>query len=354
MISFQILGLMSGTSLDGLDIALCSFSRKDDKWDFNIKHSDTKPYTSELLETLRNAKLLGVEKMLILDKKIGAFCAEKINQFCVDHDIDKNSIDLVVSHGQTIFHQPEKGFTYQIGCGDTISYLTGIPTLNDVRQKDIIAGGQGAPLVPIGEKYLFHGYDGFVNIGGFTNISVFATNQTIAFDICPGNLPLNHFSILLGKPYDLNGDFAKLGVCDSDILVKLNSIDYYSNVPPKSLGTEWLDNHFYPCFPEKTDPKNALSTLCEHISTQIADTINRYKLQNVLFTGGGTHNSHLIDLVKNKTNATIKIPNKEIIDYKEALIFAFIGARYLTKENTTIGSVTGAKSEVISGVLHIP
>lgn len=351
---YLILGLMSGTSLDGLDMALCEFSKNEQEWESQTINCCSVDYPNELVKGIKNATMISSSELLILDKKLGRFYAEQIQQFLSASKIDPKYVDLIVSHGQTIFHQPENGFTYQIGCGETISYLTGIKVLNDVRQKDVVAGGQGAPLVPIGEIHLFKEFSAFLNIGGFCNISIIENQTAIAFDVCPGNLPLNLFAEKLGKFYDQGGEFARSGKLNESLLKTLNSISYYKQTGPKSLGTEWLEKEFYSRLNYNMSPEDLLRTITEHIAIQIATALNNFRAEKTMITGGGAHNSYLIERICEHFNGNIHLPSNQLIDFKEAIIFAFIGARYLQMEPTTISSVTGARKPVISGVLHLP
>ena len=351
----QIIGLMSGTSLDGLDIACVQFDYSTEEIHYDLSHCETVPYDDVILSKLKNYLFLSVPEMLILDKEIGRFYGEKVNDFIVKFSIQKNSLDAIACHGQTIFHQPENGFTYQIGCGSTLAFTTGINVINDFRTRDVVAGGQGAPLVPIGDFNLFNGKaESFLNIGGFTNISFSKNNNIIAFDICPGNLPLNSLSLQLGKEYDANGNFARCGNVDSELLEKFNNLAYYSQESPKSLGTEWIESHFQPLILAKNNVFDLLRTVTEHIAIQVANILKSEKLKSVFITGGGAKNTFLIERLKYHFSGEIIIPDTKTIDFKEALVFAFLGARYQRNETTTLASVTGAKKEVCSGVLHIP
>lgn len=351
----QIIGLMSGTSLDGLDIAFVDFDFNKEQIQYDLVHSETVPYSDSILKKLKNYLSLSVSEMLILDKQIGRFYAEKVNDFISKFNINKKEIDAIACHGQTIFHQPENGFTYQIGCGSTLAFLTGINVINDFRTRDVIAGGQGAPLVPIGDFNLFKGQaDSFLNIGGFTNISFKRENKIVAFDICPGNLPLNGLASQLGKEYDANGDFARSGNVNADLLNELNALSYYSQKSPKSLGTEWLEIQFQPLIRTKSNVYDLLRTVTEHIAIQVANVLKSENLNSVFITGGGAKNSFIIERLDYYFSGKSIIPDTSTIDFKEAIVFAFLGARYLRNETTTIASVTGAKKEVCSGILHIP
>lgn len=355
MLKKEIIGLMSGTSLDGLDMAHVEFIFESNKVNYKLMKTSTVAYPKDLQEVLRKVNTLKIDEIQILNKKIGGFFAEQVNLFISSHHISKKNINAIASHGQTILHQPENGFTVQIGCGSTIAYLTGINVINDFRSLDVIAGGQGAPLVPIGDYDLFESKaDSFLNIGGFCNISLKKDNVIHAFDICPGNLPLNHFAGELGHDYDPNGKLAKQGNINNDLLKTLNSLAFYSKKGAKSLGTEWLDKNFYTKFDKDENPKNILRTICEHISNQIINCLNENQLNSVFMTGGGVRNKFLISLIRDGYKGEIVVPNEETIDFKEAIVFAYLGYKYLLNESNTLSSVTGAKRSLCSGVFHKP
>ena len=351
----NLIGLMSGTSLDGLDIVLVKFEENEAEVDYTIICSSTVSYPSDLEQTIKKAHELKIGEAQILDKAIGLFFAEQINSFIEQNKLDQNNIDAIASHGQTILHQPENGFTLQLGCGSTIAYHTGIPVINDFRTLDVVAGGQGAPLVPIGDFQLFkEKAEAFINLGGFCNISFKVKNEIQAFDICPSNLPLNKYAGLLNEDYDKNGDFARSGIENEALLKKLNGLEYYTKSAPKSLGTEWLDKNFYPLISEDLDPKTILRTVSTHIATQITHTLKTNNISSVYLSGGGVKNKFLINALKKRYTGNIIVPDEQVIDFKEALIFAFLGYCYLLNRATTIQTVTGSALSLSTGVYHKP
>lgn len=354
MTSFLTLGLMSGTSMDGLDIVLTAFKENEGDWSFNLLHCKTYGYDRKWVERFNQSKLLSGEELMLLDLELGKYFAECVNNFVSEFGIDKNKIDFISSHGHTVFHQPDRGFTLQIGCGESIAFHAGIPVINDFRTKNVQAGGQGAPLVPIGDKYLFSAYDACLNIGGFSNITINKNDNIIAFDISAGNLPLNLISEELGKPYDEGGKFASEGSTDQPLLQQLNDLEFYKQKPPKSLGTEWLEKFFTPLLDRQIDAKDRISTVAEHIAEQIGRILSEYQIENLLITGGGAKNQYLIEQIRSKTNANIHLPEDDIIDFKEAIIFAFLGCLYQLNIPNTLASVTGSKQDVLGGVLHLP
>ncbi|MFN5845503.1 MAG: anhydro-N-acetylmuramic acid kinase, partial [Flavobacteriia bacterium] len=271
MAVYEIIGLMSGTSLDGLDIAHVSFSMDANSGDsYHLMNCQTYDIPEDLRSKLSNAYNYSVPSICQLDKELGRFYADCVNDLIKKHGINKKNILAIASHGQTILHQPQNGFTLQIGCGSTLSYHTGIDVINDFRSLDIIAGGQGAPLVPVGDFGLFQNEaEAFLNIGGFTNVSFKKNEKILAFDICPGNLPLNKLALAKGLIYDKNGDLARSGEINFFLLDLLNSLDFYQKDGPKSLGTEWLEEHFYPLLKFDKEIENNLRTVVEHEAFQI-------------------------------------------------------------------------------------
>lgn len=353
---YEIIGLMSGTSMDGLDIVHVRFEQNNlNEWNYELLAAETIPYPQEIIDQLIESTQLNVPNFLQLDKQLGVLFGEMVNSFIQKHKIEKSKVNAIASHGHTTFHQPNNGFTCQIGCGSSLAYLTEIPVINDFRTKDVIAGGQGAPLVPVGDLLLFNSLaDSFLNIGGIANISFLKDNKMVAFDICPGNLPLNKLAVSKGMTYDKNGELASSGEINFFLLDLLNSLEYYTQPNPKSLGTEWLIQYFYPLIKFDKDIENNLRTIIEHEAIQITNTLNNHELKSVFVTGGGVKNKFLIDRIQHYYKGDIIIPSDQIIDFKEAIIFALLGALYLSNKTNTLASVTGASQNVRGGVWHIP
>ena len=353
---YEMIGLMSGTSLDGLDIAHVRFHFEEDSdVGFELLHSKSVPYPDELVQQLSHADQLTLSGAMLLDKAIGLFYADEINRFIQENNISKADISAIASHGQTILHQPSNGFTLQIGCGTTLAYHTGIKVVNDFRTMDVVAGGQGAPLVPIGDFDLFRDKaDAFLNIGGFTNISFKQDGAILAFDVTPGNLPLNKLAASRGLPFDKDGELARSGDINFFLLDLLNTLPYYEENAPKSLGTEWLEEHFYPLIKFDKEIENNLRTVTEHIGNQVGNALNNTGVQTVLVTGGGAKNAFLMERIRSYFNGNIIVPEVELIDFKEALIFAYLGALYLQGKPNALCSVTGAQRNTSGGVLHLP
>ncbi|GGP06066.1 anhydro-N-acetylmuramic acid kinase [Cloacibacterium rupense] len=345
--SYFAIGLMSGTSLDGLDICYAKFE-KNNHWSFEILHAETIPYPKTWEEELKNAIHISAEEITELHSNYGFYLGEKVNEFITKYQI--KNLDLIASHGHTVFHQPKKKFTLQIGDGRAIKWLTKAPVIYDFRVQDVLMGGNGAPLVPIGDELLFHQFDACLNLGGFSNISLKINNQRIAFDICPVNIVLNSLAQKIGMNYDEDGKIARLGKIDSELLNQLNNLSFYQQSFPKSLGIEWvLENVTSKLTKQSTE--DLLATFTEHSAIQIANTLNQFQLKNVLITGGGAYHTYLIEKIKSKTSTEIIIPEKSIIDYKEALIFALMGVLRLNNEINVLASATGSSENHSSGII---
>lgn len=352
---FRIIGLMSGTSLDGLDLADVEFFQSGNgAWDFELIHSETVDYTDSFKEKLSKATLLSGEQLSRLSVELGRYYGHEVLKFFQKYNIDKNQITAIASHGQTIFHQPERGFTLQIGNGPELTAITGIQSVVDFRTKDVSLGGNGAPLVPVADDYLFsHLAESFLNIGGFANIS-FKKSDWFSFDICPANIVLNDIMKYFNKPYDDNGDIGRKSEINQDLFEKLNNIDYYNQVGPKSLGWEWVEKMISPILNTEQDKFVQLGTYYQHIAFQISKSLENHNLKSVLITGGGAFNSFLIESIKKQYSGEVKIPSKEIIAFKEAIAFAFLGLLRMNNEINVYASVTGAKKNSCSGVIFTP
>lgn len=344
---FHAIGLMSGTSLDGLDICFVKF-RKEQSWTFQILKAETLPYSQHWETKLRNSFFLKAEEIFALNSEYGFYLGNRVKEFIESNSLD--NIDVIASHGHTVFHQPAKKFTLQIGDGRAIKILNDFPVVYDFRSQDVLRCGNGAPLVPIGDELLFSEFDACLNIGGFSNISFKENGRRIAFDICPVNIVLNSFAKKVGFDFDENGELAKGGIINETMLTVLNSLKYYEETPPKSLGSEWVSEFIFPELKDES-PANILATFTEHAAVQIANVFNKYELKKVLFTGGGTYNTFLIEKIKSKTKTEIIIPENTLIDFKEALIFAFMGVLRVNNEINILSSATGSSADHCSGLL---
>lgn len=343
----NILGIMSGTSLDGLDLTICSFWESGKKWIYRIHAAETLPYSGEWIKKLNSAPHLSGIDLLILHQEYGQFIADNARKFIQTSGLD---VDLISSHGHTVFHQPEAGFTMQAGDPQVIAISSGITTAGDFRKMDILLGGQGAPLVPVGDQYLFGEYDFCLNLGGFANISYQPDEKRFARDVCPVNIILNHLAAELGLPYDRGGFAGRSGNVSEALLGRLNNIDYYHTAGPGSLGREWMEYEFMPVIRDFNLPvTDTLRTLYEHISFQIARQIRRGA--KVLLTGGGAYNQFLVEKIREISRGNIIIPSSDLIEYKEALIFAFLGWLRLHEKINCFASVTGASRDSCCGVI---
>ena len=347
MTSYSAIGLMSGTSLDGLDICHVKFS-KSENWNFEILAAETISYEENWKLKLQNAPQLSAEDLLALDKEFGFFLGEKTQEFILKQNISE--LDVIASHGHTVFHQPHRKFTLQIGDGRAIKIITNKTVVYDFRSQDVLMGGNGAPLVPIGDELLFSESDACLNLGGFSNISLKKNEERIAFDISPVNVVLNFFAEKIGKNYDENGDFAKNGNINLAILEQLNALDFYKKQHPKSLGIEFVNAEIFPLLNNET-PENVLATFTEHIAIQISKVFNENQLKKVLVTGGGAFNAYLIEKLNEKTTSEIIIPDEKIINFKEALIFALMGVLRLNNEVNVLCSATGSSANHSSGII---
>jgi len=346
MKSFYAIGLMSGTSLDGVDLVYIKFNR-DEQWNFEVINSKTYPYEDSVTKLLTHISKKSLDDIKKIDveytKKLSKIIREFIDEFSI------NKIDFISSHGHTAIHDPSNSFTYQIGNLPILSKETNCNVICDFRVQDIELGGQGAPLVPVGEKYLFHKYDSFINLGGFANISNHVEESLIAYDICPVNIVLNNLSKKIGKDYDNKGSIASSGKLILELYEKLEKLEYYKSSPPKSLGIEWVNANVFPLINKYSDYpiEDLLNTLSNHIANQISNNLNG--IDKVLVTGGGTYNDYLIDIIRSRTDSEIIIPSKNIIEFKEALIFAFLGVLRYLNINNCYSSVTGASKDHCSG-----
>jgi anhydro-N-acetylmuramic acid kinase len=351
--TYAIIGVMSGTSLDGLDLCFAKFSKENSQWKFDILKSETIKYSDNFTKELSKATTYNGELLTSLNIRLGKYFGEKTKEFITTNQL---TVDYIASHGHTIFHQPENNFTLQIGSGQEIANITSTPVIYDFRTKDVSLGGQGAPLVPIGDQKLFPKYDACINLGGIANISFQnKQNQRVAFDICSFNMGLNHLANKKGLNYDDQGRLAKKGNLIPELLSALNELEFYKLPYPKSLGIEWFNHNILPLIETVTNSiEDILNTLSNHISEQISIILNDIIGQNILITGGGAYNTYIIDLIKSKTDKNIQLPSNQIIDFKEALVFAFLGVLNIENEVNVLKSVTGASSDSVSGIIAHP
>ena len=344
-----VVGLMSGTSLDGIDLAACRFERQDSGYRYELLAAETYAYSPDWEDRLRHLHSASAEEIFETDAALGTLYGHHLKEFIGSLKIRPQ---LIASHGHTLFHQPGKGFTTQIGSGAHIAAVTGIDTVCDFRSKDVALGGQGAPLVPVGDHFLFAGYEACLNLGGIANISLLSEGKRKAFDICPVNMALNELALRTGVPFDKNGTLAASGNLLPDLLEQMNNLSFYQQTGAKSLGREWYSLHFAPLL-ENGSPADLSRTVCEHIAVQI----NKIMLAlpagaKVLTTGGGAFHQFLIERMENTGNSHYVIPEKELIMFKEAIVFAFLGALNYWGRVNVFDSATGSVKQHVGGAMY--
>lgn len=359
----KVIGLMSGTSLDGLDICYVTFRYEKEgnngagKWHYEIIKAEDEGYPQELKEKLGNAQNMNALDYALLHSDYGIYLGERVKAFMERNNVQPH---IIASHGQTVFHQPSIRFTSQIGSGAGIAAETGVDCVCDFRTTDVALYGQGAPLVPIGDRNLFSDYDYCLNMGGFSNISSesFTTDDTgkrvatrVAYDISPVNYVLNHYTRTIGLEYDKDGEIARKGSVCVELLEKLNNLEFYSMTGPKSLGREWVESDVLPLIDSYgLSMEDRLATFCEHVAVQISKHIKGGK---VLLTGGGALNKYLVERMQAAApQCQYFVPDRQTVNFKEALIFAFLGALYIANMPNCMSSVTGAKYNCIGGALY--
>lgn len=352
-----VIGLMSGTSLDGLDIAACLFSGEGASQRFQLLRAETIEYDARLKKKLSGLMSASALEYAQMDFDFGYYMGDQVAVF-----LDRHSLraDLVASHGHTIFHQPHLGFTSQIGHGACISARCRLPVIYDFRSLDVALGGQGAPLVPIGDKLLFGDFTYCLNLGGIANISFDdSRGNRVAFDICPVNMVLNELASKLNKEYDKNGDIAASGKLSPDLLDQLEILDFYHQSGPKSLGREWVEKNIFPLLDRYPIPvSDKLHTFCAHIARRVAAVlpVKNGKEKKILITGGGAFNTFLINVFRKtfSRKIAVHIPDRDIIAYKEAIVFAFLGYLRAIEVPNCLASVTGASRDSLGGLLVNP
>lgn len=360
---YRVIGLMSGSSLDGLDIVYAEFDESGGKWNYEIKAAACIEYSNEWVQKLKNAPGLNAYEYCLLHSAYGKFIGQKVNEFIEANNLH-HKVQLIASHGHTVFHAPQFGATAQLGNGATIAAITGTNTVSDLRGMDIALGGQGAPIVPMGEKLLFKNYTYYLNLGGIANISVNIEGSPggyIAFDICPANRVLNMLAAKEGKRYDDGGSMTLNGTVNTALLTQLNNLEYYKKPYPKSLANDFGTDTLFPLIESfNLGTADCLRTFTEHIVQQIMYAVNSAqqpaKNGEMLITGGGAFNRFLIERLSAELkvfNIKVVIPATEIIQYKEALIMALLGVLRWREEDTVMHSVTGASRSSIGGAVWI-
>lgn len=357
MKKYNVLGLMSGTSLDGLDLCFCHIWEHGETWHFEILQTESLPYTKELQMELKDAIVLSAERLLQLHNSYGSWLGEQAKKFM---DMNQLEVDFIASHGHTTHHRPEMGVTFQLGSGQHLANAAGVQVVCDFRSNDLALGGQGAPLVPIGDRLFFGEFDFCLNLGGISNISFEVKDQRIAYDVGLANMILNHVTRKIGLEYDENGDLARKGAVNVAMLQQLNDLKYYLLPHPKSIGYEWFVEEVVPIIDATKDrAENLLHTAVHHICEKIAQQISQnaqIPKTRLLVTGGGALNDFLIETLQVKLGSDTKvvIPDNTLINFKEALIFALMGVLRVERRINVLKSVTGAKRDSSSGVIFLP
>jgi len=350
---YHVIGIMSGTSLDGVDLVYVTLSLQEGKWSFEMEHGQTVSYSDSWRNKLKTAIALNKEELDKLDEQYTVYLAQVITTFIQEHALE--TVDFVCSHGHTILHRPDLGYTVQIGNLPILADLIQHKVVCDFRVQDVILGGQGAPLVPVGDRLLFSEYEACLNLGGFANVSYEnQLNYRIAYDVCPVNVLLNEQAQQCGLLYDDEGKRAKQGQVSLPLLEALNELEYYAKTPPKSLGVEFVMSHIKPLlslYPHTAE--DYLATFVEHIAMQIAKGIRLPQGATILVTGGGALNCYLMERIRYYAPFyQFEIPQSLLINYKEALIFALLGVLKVRDEVNTLASVTGAQYDHSSGVIY--
>ena len=354
LIPLTVVGMMSGSSLDGMDICVCKFTPLEDG---SITHeiiaADTIEYEAEWIDHLSNALHFSVPDYFSFVADYSYYIAIMVSDFIGVYDVD---VDLIASHGHTLDHRPEEGISIQIGDPGVIAALTNIDTVADFRVQDVTLGGQGAPIIPIAEKILWPEVQSFINLGGIANISIHSEEQIIAWDTIPCNQVLNDQAMILGAEYDENGDWASEGIFNSELADAWDALEYFELGFPKSLDNNWIKEVYLPIISDlRVSPKDALHTACHHIATQLKKDIQKNTKQlpeKIMLTGGGTHNKFLVDCIQKQLisiGIEIIIPNDTVVNYKEAVMTALLGYLYSMDIPSTIPSVTGADRPTIAG-----
>lgn len=343
--SLTILGLMSGTSLDGVDLAICTISNEGRK--YKILRAKTLPYPQEWKGKLKAAEKSSGEELAQHDREYGQYLGALCKEF-----LNGDKPDYIASHGHTIFHDPANGYTFQSGSGSEIARITGITTINDFRTTDVSLGGQGAPLVPIGDALLFSKYTYCLNLGGFINVSFDDQGVRRAYDIAPLNYVLNWIAHKMGMEYDAGGKVAAKGKYIPSLGEKLDQLPYYFQTPPKSLGREWVEKNVFPLLSDTISPADRMHTFCQHAAKQVG--ISCPHEGKMLVTGGGAYNTFFIGELRKTCKAEIVIPDDQTIQFKEALIFALLGYLRVHEKVNALASVTGASRDSSGGTIHLP
>lgn len=346
--TYEVVGVMSGSSLDGLDLAWCQLRLDRGRWTYNVREARTVPYDAafraRLVQAMDGSAVELARLHRDLGRLIGTACRELVGEL---------PAGLIASHGHTLFHKPEEGLTTQLGCGAQIAAASGITTVCDFRTMDVALGGQGAPLVPLGERLLFPDHTAFLNIGGICNIALHQADRVIGYDVCIGNQALNELAGEAGMAYDAGGTVARSGRVDAALVEALNALPFHHQAPPRSLGREWYARALRPLVLDTRIPlADRLASVVEHIAEQLAYALEPAQ-GPVLVTGGGAHNSFLVERLQALARVPVEVPEPKLVDYKEAVIFALLGVLRMRGEATALASVTGAGKDSVGGAVYV-
>ena len=369
MTTYRLLGLMSGSSLDGLDLALCHFGLQEGKvahWE--IEQAETVPYPASWVKKLRSAPELSGRQLVELDYQYGHFLGKCCKRFLKKHKVKTTTVDAVASHGHTLFHQPQQGYTFQLGHGAAIAAVTGLPAICDFRSSDVALGGQGAPLAPLVDQLFYPEFQLFLNLGGIANISAILPGKVVAFDVTGANQVLNALAAQAGKAYDENGDMAAAaGDFDSALSVSFGRLPYFTAAFPKSLSNQWVQEKLVaPALASPVSVPGKLNTFCHHIAYEVARAIKKIETscgydfsgQRLFITGGGAFNNFLVACIRQYTlqscKVEVQVPEKIIVNYKEALLMALMGVLRLERRPNCIATVTGASKDALGGKVFLP
>ena len=342
--------------MDGLDLAACTFTKSAIGWSFTLHSAETCPYPTSLEQALISAPTQSAQELAFTANQFGQFVGQNIKSFATEKGFDADFIGL---HGHTVFHQPEAGLTLQIGGWPEVAAITMLPVVGDFRTQDVALGGQGAPLVPIGDALLFSEFDFCLNLGGIANISFESHGNRVAYDICPANMILNELAAERGLSFDEDGKLAATGKADQDLLSALNELPFYREKGPKSLGREWYESDFRPLIQAAShlSTEDKLATVSLHIAAQIANCIPAASQGKLLATGGGAFNQQLITDISQHPQAKdidVIVAESEIVSFKEALIFGFLATLRWREEANCLASVTGARHDHSGGAIYLP
>ena len=352
------IGVMSGTSLDGIDISLCEIDNN------SIKeiHSSAYPFPSELKEEILEAisGQITLEQLGTLDHKLGLLYAKTLTSFLQKYALRSESICAIGLHGQTLWHAPESAnpFTMQLGDPNLVVAATNIKVVADFRRADMANGGQGAPFAPAFHRAIFGEKNcAVLNIGGMANITLLG-EEYLGFDSGCGNVLLDYWAMQsLGVPYDKEGAFATSGEVIEELLEAMLVDPYFAKKPPKSTGREyfnstWLANTM-PLFSSYKDA-DVQRTLLELTAKSIANDINRYSVDEIIAYGGGVHNSFLMQRLTQLCKAKIVLSNHYGInaEFMEAMVFAWFAHKRINNEAIDLRTITGARKNSLLGAIY--